>query len=211
MQFNSVYHTLLEEKQGGYKPEPLPYKFQDLEPILDKESVEIHYNKLYKNYIKKLNELMQGSTPPILELIQKAKTLDSKIAFNAGGYYNHSFFWKCLTPGGQKMSPEFKDTVTRKYQSPDNLKEEFIKKALTLQGSGWCWLVDKEGELDIILTHNQENPLEDTANGIPLLGIDMFEHVYFLKYHSDKEKYLRNVWKLIDWNFVSLNSSATLG
>lgn len=212
MQFKITYQTILEAQEAGYKPEPLPYKFGDLEPFIDKLTMELHYNKHYKGYIKKLNEIMQGQTPPIIELIHSLKDTMNKLAFNLGGYINHSFFWKCLTPGGQKMSPEFKNTVEQKYQTTDNLKEQFKKIALDLRGSGWCWLVDKDGQLDIITLPNQENPLMKVEqNGIPLLAVDLWEHSHYLKYHSDKEKYLNNIWKLIDWNFVSMNSSARLG
>ena len=201
--FNYIYDTVLEGRDLEYRPETLPYSFDALEPFIDKETMELHYSKHYKGYIKKLNEEIKA-TVPIVEIIKNIKKYSDKVRNNGGGYYNHTLFWSYITPDNTSPSDELITALTKKYGSLKEFEQKFIEKALTQFGSGWCWLVIKSGKLDIITTPNQDNPLMSNL-GKPLLGVDVWEHAYYKKYSNDREKYLKNFIKVINWKTVSSN------
>ena len=203
--FNHIYDILIEGKDLVYKPDTLPYSFDSLEPFIDKETMELHYNKHYKGYIKKLNDEVTANKP-IIEVIKSAKSKSDKIRNNAGGYYNHTLFWSYMTPDTTSPSDELMEAFHKKYKSLKGFEAAFIEEALSVFGSGWCWLVEKSGKLDIITTPNQDNPLMSNL-GRPLLGVDVWEHAYYKKYSNDREKYLKNFIKIINWKTVSSNYS----
>ena len=211
IRFDTVYNILegkeqlaldivLEGKED-YKPIKLPYELDALEPHIDSDTMNKHYNKHYKGYINKLNELTK-SRVTLVELIKNVKDKNDKVRFNAGGAYNHQLFWQMMTPERTAPKGTFEEMLTRKYKSVDNFKEVFKEKALTIMGSGWCWLVLKDGKLDIVTTANQDNPLMDNL-GTPVLGLDMWEHAFYLKNGPDKDKYINSFFKVVNWDYCN--------
>ena len=210
MKFYDTLETILESKELGYQPEPLGFEYTDLEPYLDAETCKLHYEKHYKGYIKKLNELLKNdSSISIEQLVRNIKDYDDGVRFNAGGYYNHSLLWTYLTPKKYRPSDEFLKALNKKYKSYDKFKDAFNEKAMSIHGSGWCWLVVKSGKLDIITTPNQDNPLM-TREGRPILGLDCWEHQYYLKYHNRRDKWADAFWKIVNWDVVSDNYSLAM-
>lgn len=201
--FNNIYDLVIEGSDLVYKPVPLPYAFDALEPFIDEETMKLHYNKHYKGYIKKLNEEISGSTP-IIQVVENIKKYSEKVRNNAGGYYNHTLFWSYMTPNATTPSDELVKAIGSKFTSLKNFKEKFIESALSVFGSGWCWVVKKNNKLEFVHTSNQDNPLM-TRQGKPILGVDVWEHAYYKKYGPDRERYLENFYKVINWNTVSNN------
>ena len=193
--------VLLEGKNDDYKPIKLPYEFGALEPHIDKHTMELHYNKHYKGYINKLNELTKLRTP-LDKLVTNIGNKNDKVRFNAGGAYNHQLFWQMMTPDAKPIFGDIKEAIESKYKSYKDFTEIFSEKATTIMGSGWCWLVLKAGKLDIVITHNQDNPLMDNL-GTPVLGIDMWEHAFYLKHGPDKKDYVKDFLKVIDWHYCN--------
>jgi len=192
---------LLEGKNDDFKPIKLPYEFGALEPYIDKHTMELHYNKHYKGYINKLNELTKLRTP-LDKLVINIGSKNDKVRFNAGGAYNHQLFWQMMTPDAKPIFGDIKEAIESKYKSYKDFTEVFSEKATTIMGSGWCWLVLKAGKLDIVVTHNQDNPLMDNL-GTPVLGIDMWEHAFYLKHGPDKKDYVKDFLKVIDWHYCN--------
>jgi len=193
--------VLLEGKNDDYKPIKLPYEFGALEPYIDKHTMELHNNKHYKGYINKLNELTKLRTP-LDKLVTNIGNKNDKVRFNAGGAYNHQLFWQMMTPDAKPIFGDIKEAIESKYKSYKDFTEIFSEKATTIMGSGWCWLVLKAGKLDIVITHNQDNPLMDNL-GTPVLGIDMWEHAFYLKHGPDKKDYVKDFLKVIDWHYCN--------
>jgi len=163
----------------------------------------LHFNKHYKGYINKLNEAMgKRSKPQLRELVISANKHNDIIRNNAGGAYNHQLLWQMMTPNPKPINGDIKDTIEKKYKSFDSFKAKFTESALSNFGSGWTWLVLKGDKLDIINTPNQDNPLMSNK-GKPILGIDIWEHAYYKKYGPDREKYINNYMKVIDWDFCN--------
>ena len=165
-----------------------------------------HYNKHYKGYTTKLNEALSKRKNPskdIEKIIRGIKNYDTFTRNNAGGYYNHSLFFRdYITPDKTELSDELKKKINKDFGSLDNFKRQFDEEAAKVFGSGWCWLVLKNGRLKIVSTPNQDNPLMDNM-GEPLLGLDVWEHAYYLNYMSDRKKYINNFWKIVNWDKVS--------
>lgn len=192
---------------------PLPYSFDALEPYIDAQTMQLHYDKhhrgYYNNFIaayKTFPELEKMSMEEIFKNIQK---YDVKVRNNGGGYWNHEFFWNCMIPGGRPL-PEgkFSQELLKQWASLDNFKKEFKDAALSVFGSGWAWLiVDKEKKLRITTTPNQDNPLMSVASvqGYPVLGIDVWEHAYYLKYQNRRADYIDNFFNVINWEQVARN------
>jgi Fe-Mn family superoxide dismutase len=196
--------TLLGEAKSNkdYTPVKLPYSLNALEPFIDEQTMSFHYNKHYKGYVNKLNELISSRTP-LEELVKNIKGKNDKVRFNAGGAYNHQLFWNMLSPEKTKPNDTLQELIDKKFGSMDKFKEKFLEKATTIMGSGWCWLVIKDGKLDIVTTPNQDNPLMDNL-GTPLLGIDMWEHAYYLKHGPDKQGWGKDFFKVVNWNYANL-------
>lgn len=191
---------ILQEKkrEDFYKPVKVSVSFSSLEPFTSEETMNVHYNKHYKGYIKKCNELIKR--PKLLEeMAKEIKNYDDEIRFNIGGALNHSLWFQTLKKD-VPLKGSIKDFIKSNFTSYENFKEEFEEKALSIMGSGWCWLTSK-GE--IYTTPNQDNPLMNRSMGKPLLGLDMWEHSFYLDYQSEKKKYVNNFFKCINWDFVN--------
>ena len=197
MDFNEKVNLIIEGV-NYYKPVKVNYSFASLEPFTSKETMDVHYNKHYKGYIKKCNELIKRQKP-LVELAQDIKKYDDIIRFIVGGALNHSIWFRILKKD-VKLTGSVKELIESKFKTYENFKEKFEEKALSIMGSGWCWLTTK-GELHT--TPNQDNPLLYRSMGDPVLGLDMWEHSFYLDYQSDKKKYVKNFFKCVDWDAIN--------
>lgn len=193
----------------------LPYAYDALEPNIDKETMNIHHTKHHNTYVTNLNAALEGhadlQNKSIEELISDLDAVPENIRTtvrnNGGGHANHSLFWKVLSPnGGGEPSGELADKINEKFGSFDAFKEKFEQAAITRFGSGWAWLVLKDGELDVTSTANQDNPLMEGAT--PLLGLDVWEHAYYLKYQNRRPDYVSSFWNVVNWDEVEKNYNA---
>ncbi len=197
-------------KEGVLKMFVLPFEYKDLEPHLDATTVEIHYSKHHLHYVNTLNTLIIGKKYEIMTLADMIKNLnisDVDIRNNAGGIYNHNFFWENLKNNGSEL-PEsaLLTAIIRDFGSFDEFKLQFTAIANQSFGSGWCWLIsDKYGKLRIAFTPNNDNPLIKGTNysGIPLLTIDLWEHAYYLKFQNKKREYINTFYNVVNWEKVS--------
>lgn len=187
----------------------LPYDFNALEPHIDAKTMEIHHGKHHNGYVTNLNKAIEGTDleNKSLEELMKEAGSNTAVRNNGGGHYNHSLFWKLLSPnGGGKPSGELASAIDAKFGSFDAFKEEFNKAATTRFGSGWAWLIlDDSNELTVTSTANQDNPLMDVAEkkGTPILGLDVWEHAYYLKYQNKRPEYITEFWNVVNWEEVS--------
>ena len=188
----------------------LGYEYEALEPHFDAETMKIHHTKHHQTYIDKLNAALEGhddlqgkSAEELLkDLNSIPEAIRAAVRNHGGGHANHSFWWPMLKKGTQP-SGEILEAINSKFGSLDNFKEEFKKAATTLFGSGWAWLVVADGELEIMQTHNQDSPL--TEGKIPVLGIDVWEHAYYLKYQNKRPDYTDAFFNVINWEKVNEN------
>lgn len=193
-----------------FTQKPLPYAYNALEPYIDSQTMEIHYGKHHAAYVKNLNAAILGTEAAkmsITEIFANVSKLSQSIRNNAGGHFNHELFWSVLTPQkGTKPSAELDKAILETFGSLENLKEQLNAAATSRFGSGWAWLyVGSDGKLAICSTANQDNPLMDIAEnkGMPIFGIDVWEHAYYLKYQNKRADYLTAIWNVINWNEVS--------
>ena len=184
----------------------LPYSYDALEPHFDARTMEIHYSRHHQAYVDNLNKALPGTgfeNSSIEEILKSVSTLPVAIRNNGGGHYNHSFFWNLLTPqGGGTPTGELAQAITSTFGSFDAFKQKFTEAATTRFGSGWAWLiVDSSGKLAITSTPNQDNPLMDVAEvkGTPVLGLDVWEHAYYLKYQNKRPDYIAAFWNVVNW------------
>ena len=188
--------------------EKLPYSYSALKRFVDPETMDVHYNKHYKGYVKKLNDALSEKNYGDLELeeiILKVSKFNDKIRNNAGGAFNHALFWKMLSPKKQLPKGDLIKKINNQYGSLKKLKDEFNQIASERFGSGWVWLILlKNGNLKIMSTPNQDNPMMDIVDkgGFPLLGLDVWEHAYYLRYKNKRYQYVKNFWNYINWEFV---------
>ena len=187
----------------------LPYAFNALEPYIDTMTMEIHHGKHHAAYVAKLNDAIKGTdleNKTINEIMKQVGKSSAAVRNNGGGHYNHSLFWTIMTPnGGGNPSGDLAAAINRKFGSFEKFKEEFSNAAATRFGSGWAWLcVDTKKELCVCSTANQDNPTMDIAEcpGIPVLGLDVWEHAYYLKYQNRRPDYVSAFWNVINWNEV---------
>ena len=198
---------LLEMKRIGI--EKLPYSYSSLKSFIDAETMNIHYNKHYKGYVEKLNKALAKKEYGDLELDQIIRTINKfskEIRNNAGGAFNHALFWKMLSPTPQKVKGELLEKINKRWGSFAEFKKRFEAAAKARFGSGWVWLVvTKSNNLKIMTTPNQDNPLMNVIKngGFPILGLDLWEHAYYLKYRNKRDEYISNFWNVINWEFVS--------
>lgn len=193
----------------------LPYAHDALEPHIDARTMEIHHGKHHAGYTNNLNAAVEG-TPlagKSIEEILKGLDMNNKaVRNNGGGYYNHSLFWEIMSPnGGGKPTGELASSIDKKFGSFDAFKEAFSKAAATQFGSGWAFLcVLKGGEVDLCATPNQDNPLMPGvgSGGTPILGIDVWEHAYYLNYQNRRPDYISAFWNVINWEAVAKNYAA---
>lgn len=188
----------------------LAYSYDSLEPNIDAMTMDIHYNKHHAAYVKNVNDAITedgidyGDAKDFFNNVSK---LSIKARNNGGGAWNHNFFWQCMRPGNSEPSGKILDAINGAFGSMDKFKEEFSKAAMTRFGSGWAWLVNDAGTLKIGSTPNQDNPLMDLAEfkGTPILGIDVWEHAYYLHYQNKRNEYVGNWWNVVNWDFVASN------
>jgi Fe-Mn family superoxide dismutase len=196
---------------GNFDQTPLPYTYNALEPVIDAATMELHYSKhaaAYSNNAKEAVMAMRMDTSiPLEELFTKTSQMPGKLRNNAGGHYNHELFWKCMKPNGKgKPSGVLMKAIEKQFGSFEAFKAQFTDAAKNRFGSGWAWLVaeKKTRKLKIGNTANQDNPLMDVAEfkGFPLIGLDVWEHAYYLKYQNRRAEYIENWWKVVNWEFV---------
>ena len=190
---------------------PLPYAYDALEPHIDKMTMEIHHDKHHQAYITNLNKAMSEVDihASLEELVTKASKYSTPIRNNAGGHWNHSFFWKIMKPGGGGApTGKISEAITASFGTFDEFKTKFNEAAMKRFGSGWAWLtLDANGKLAVGSTPNQDNPLMDLSDfkGTPLMGIDVWEHAYYLKYQNKRADYVGAWWNLVNWEEVAGN------
>ena len=189
---------------------PLPYAFNALEPHIDARTMEIHHGKHHNTYVTNLNNAIAGSDAEKLSIEEICKNISSypvAVRNNGGGHYNHSLFWTVLSPKGSGApSGELADAINAAFGSFEEFKTKFNAAATGRFGSGWAWLIkDGSGKLNITSTPNQDNPLMDVAEakGTPVLGLDVWEHAYYLKYQNKRADYLAAFWNVVNWKKVS--------
>lgn len=186
----------------------LSYPANALEPYIDVQTMQIHHGKHHQAYVDNLNKAIVGTEhekKSLEELVRNAGSISAAVRNNAGGHWNHSFFWDILAPNaGGTPSGKLTEAITSAFGSFDAFKEKMNTAGTTRFGSGWAWLIVKDGKLEITSTPNQDNPLMDVAEvkGIPILGIDVWEHAYYLKYQNRRPEYLGAIWNVINWNKV---------
>lgn len=187
--------------------DPLPYSSDALEPNIDKQTMEIHHGKHHNAYVTNLNNAVTGTEMENLsidELVANVSKYPVAVRNNGGGHFNHTFFWNILSAsGGGQPTGQLAEAIDQKFGSYDAFKEEFTKAATTRFGSGWAWLIiNAEGELAVTSTPNQDNPLMDVTEqkGTPLIGLDVWEHAYYLKYQNRRPEYIAAFWNVVDWS-----------
>lgn len=193
----------------------LPYAYDALEPHIDKETMNIHHTKHHNTYVTNLNAALEGKADlqakSVEELIADLDALPEDIRTavrnNGGGHANHSFFWQILCPnGGGEPTGELAEAINAKFGSFDNFKAEFSKAATTRFGSGWAWLSVNNGELEISSTPNQDSPIMEGKT--PILGLDVWEHAYYLNYQNRRPDYIANFWNVVKWDEVAKRYAA---
>lgn len=192
-----------------YKLDPLPYDYSGLEPFIDTKTLGLHHKKHQQTYLNKLNALLQKNNYmynySLVELLQHINEFNENdrenILFNLGGVINHNIYFRSISPKPSLPGPVLMGKIVKKYQSFEKFKDSFKKKALELKGSGYTFLVLDGNELNIINLKNQETPY--SYNLIPLLGLDMWEHAYYLNYQNNKENYIDNFFNIVDFSIAS--------
>ena len=206
--------------QAAFTLAPLPYAADALEPVIDAETMRIHHGKHHQAYVDNLNKAVADDAAlagvPLEELVAKAGTHSAAVRNNAGGHWNHTFFWETMAPAAQvgEVSPALARAIDAQFGSMDEFKAAFRTAGTARFGSGWVWLiVGADGKLAITSTPNQDNPLMDVAEqkGTPVLGNDVWEHAYYLKHQNRRGDYLDGWWKVVDWAKVSARYAAATG
>lgn len=189
---------------------PLGYAFDALEPAIDAQTMEIHHDKHHGAYVKNLNTALENAgnlqNKDIVALLQDINSVPEGIRTavrnNGGGHYNHSLFWKWIAPGGSRQpGQDVSQAINQTFGSFDAFKEQFSKAATTRFGSGWAWLVDNNGKLEVYSTANQDSPVMEGK--FPILGLDVWEHAYYLKYQNRRPEYIQAFWGIINWDEVA--------
>ncbi|XVJ66472.1 MAG: superoxide dismutase [Lacibacter sp.] len=200
----------------GFEQTPLPYAYPALEPVIDALTMEIHYSKHASAYAKNAKDAAVAEkvdmSKPIEDVLQSISKYSAKMRNNAGGHYNHELFWKCMQPGGSVPgSGALQKAIVKTFGSIEAFQTQFSDAGKNRFGSGWAWLyADKDKQLKIGSTPNQDNPLMDISDikGTPLLGLDVWEHAYYLKYQNRRADYVTAWWKVVNWDFVSARFDA---
>lgn len=187
----------------------LPYAYDALEPFIDKMTMEIHHSKHHKAYYDNMMNAVKGTDmegKTLEEVFANMSKYPAAVRNNGGGYYNHNLYWEVMKVNGGKPSAKLEAAIVKTFGSMDELKKQFTDAGKTRFGSGWAWLsVDKDGKLFVSSTPNQDNPLMDVAekHGTPILGMDVWEHAYYLKYQNKRPDYTEAFWNVINWEAVS--------
>lgn len=190
----------------------LPYAYDALEPHIDKQTMELHYTKHHKGYYDKFTAAIQGTeleSKSLEEIFSNISKAPAAVRNNGGGYFNHSLFWKVLSPkGGGNPTGPIVEAINKQFNSFAEFQRKFDEAAATRFGSGWAWLsVKKDNSLSICSSPNQDNPLMDVhdCQGQPILGLDVWEHAYYLKYQNRRPDYISAFWNLVNWDQVNEN------
>ncbi|GAA4511307.1 superoxide dismutase [Sphingobacterium thermophilum] len=199
----------------AFELEALPYAIDALEPHIDKETMEIHHDRHHQAYVDNLNKAIAGTdaeNASLEDILKNVSKYSAAVRNNGGGHYNHKLFWSILSPnGGGEPKGELAEAINAAFGSFAELKTQLQNAGATRFGSGWAWLiVDESGKLAVTSTPNQDNPLMDVAEvkGTPILGIDVWEHAYYLKYQNKRPAYLEAIFNVIDWDAVAANYAA---
>jgi superoxide dismutase, Fe-Mn family len=185
----------------------LSFGFDALEPSIDAQTMEIHHGKHHATYVKNLNDLLPDRQDTDLEDILKdlnsiPENIRTKVRNNGGGHYNHSLFWQMLAPAsGQAPEGKLLEAINTTFGDISTFQKKFRDVALGRFGSGWAWLTAEDGRLAIMDTPNQDNPIMEGKT--PILGLDVWEHAYYIKYQNRRAEYIENFWKIVNWKFVS--------
>ena len=183
---------------------PLPYERTALEPHISKETLDYHYGKHHQAYVNKLNTILTDSplkNQTLEEIIQETAKPGGDIFNNAAQVWNHTFYWHCLSPkGGQEPTGDLANAINKAFGSFEAFKEQFTKAAIATFGSGWAWLINTGGKLSITSTPNQDNPLMEGQKAV--MGIDVWEHAYYLKYQNRRPDYITAWWNVVNWKEV---------
>lgn len=186
----------------------LPYEYDALEPYIDAQTMNLHYDKHHRGYYNKFINAIDGTplaTKSMKELFAQANSLSLFVRNNAGGYYNHTLYWENMTPDSNEIPDQLKKALTESFGSVEAFKSDFAKAAASVFGSGWAWLVKLPGGgLSITTTANQDNPLMDDVKvqGQPLLALDVWEHAYYLHYQNRRTDYIDSFWHVVNWKVV---------
>ncbi|WP_020468156.1 superoxide dismutase [Zavarzinella formosa] len=200
-----------EDKPAGglFELPKLPYAFDALEPHIDAKTMEIHHDRHHKTYVDNLNKALAGTEwagKPLDGILSSLDTLPEKIRNavrnNGGGHYNHTLFWSMMSPKGGKPGADLAAAITEAFKDTDGLFKQLKEAALGRFGSGWSWLVSTGGKLKVVSSPNQDNTVMDKS-GTPILGIDVWEHAYYLKYQNKRADYIDAFFKVINWEYVT--------
>lgn len=202
----------------GFSQTPLPYAYNALTEAIDAQTMELHYSKHAATYATNLNEAAgtEGvdKSKPLEEVLGRISKYSAKMRNNGGGHYNHEFFWRCMSPSGaDNPSGNLATAINTAFGSFDTFKTQFSDAAKNRFGSGWAWLIlDGDKSLKISSTPNQDNPLMDVAEmkGFPLLGLDVWEHAYYLRYQNKRPDYITAWWKVVNWDYVAQRHQSML-
>lgn len=201
----------------AFETPDLPYPYDALEPHIDKETMTLHHDKHHTTYTTKLNSAIEGTdaeNKSIEEILRNVSKYGSGVRNNGGGHYNHSLFWNMMSPkGGGQPSGELAERIEKDFGSFDDFKEAFKKTATGHFGSGWAWLcVGTDDKLFVMSTPNQDNPIMDVVDtdATPILGLDMWEHAFYLKYQNRKPEYVDAFWNVVNWEYVGEKYSEVL-
>lgn len=194
---------------GKFELPQLPYAFDALEPYIDKQTMEIHHDKHHGGYVNNLNKAVEGTDlegKSLEDLLKSVSKYPVAVRNNGGGHFNHSLFWTVMKKGGGGLpSGKLAEAINSAFGSFEEFKNKFSNVAATRFGSGWAWLISIDGKLDVTSTPNQDNPLMDVAEkkGTPILGLDVWEHAYYLKYQNKRPDYVSNWWNVVNWEEVA--------
>ncbi len=198
---------------GKFELPNLPYGYDALEPYIDKQTMEIHHTKHHNGYVTKLNGAIEGTElegQSLEDILKNVSKHPVAVRNNGGGHYNHSLFWTIMKKDSSGWpTGDLEKAVNDSFGSFEEFKKQFSNAAATRFGSGWAWLIVANGKLEITSTPNQDNPLMDVADkkGTPILGLDVWEHAYYLKYQNKRPDYIENWWNVVNWDAVASNLS----
>ena len=204
--------SLDEQSSFSFAVQPLPYAYADLEPSIDKETMQIHYERHYGTYVKNANEALTEEKVQVKnaeQLFAQIGSYSKKLRNNAGGAYNHALFWSVMRKPQANNLPtgSLLKLIEKDFGSFANFKTQYTEAATKIFGSGWAWLILSNGKLSITTTPNQDNPLmaDVAVKGKPILGLDIWEHAYYLKYQNKRAAYIEGFWNIINWDQVAKN------
>lgn len=194
-----------------FKLDPLPYKYDDLEPYIDAKTMELHHSKHHQTYVDKLNGALKDypdlASKSVEELVKDISSLpeavQTAVRNHGGGHYNHTFFWQCMLPANQagEIPQNLASAINNSFGDFKTFKANFTSSAVNRFGSGWAWLVTKDNKLEVISTANQDTPLE--LGYLPILGLDVWEHAYYLKYQNRRPEYIEAWWSVVNWQEIA--------